>query len=115
MFCFSSRGRHTRCALVTGVQTCALPIYVLYGARVGSAHGLTRPGRRTGLEIGRVWASWPAFRSEEAYVSRSSANAASFATNPSSISRSEERRVEKECVLPCSSRRSPDHKTTNQK
>src|SRR3546814_3139900 len=23
---FSSRGRHTRCALVTGVQTCALPI-----------------------------------------------------------------------------------------
>src|SRR3546814_10721352 len=27
-FCFfSSRRRHTRCALVTGVQTCALPIY----------------------------------------------------------------------------------------
>src|SRR3546814_7867609 len=25
--CFSSRRRHTRCALVTGVQTCALPIY----------------------------------------------------------------------------------------
>src|SRR3546814_8967048 len=25
-FCFSSRRRHTRCALVTGVQTCALPI-----------------------------------------------------------------------------------------
>src|SRR3546814_7545693 len=28
-FFFSSRGRHTRCALVTGVQTCALPIYTL--------------------------------------------------------------------------------------
>src|SRR3546814_8019635 len=27
MFLFSSRRRHTRCALVTGVQTCALPIY----------------------------------------------------------------------------------------
>src|SRR3546814_4492583 len=27
-FCFSSRRRHTRCALVTGVQTCALPIYL---------------------------------------------------------------------------------------
>src|SRR3546814_8114972 len=27
-FCFSSRRRHTRCALVTGVQTCALPICV---------------------------------------------------------------------------------------
>src|SRR3546814_6324699 len=26
LFCFSSRIRHTRCALVTGVQTCALPI-----------------------------------------------------------------------------------------
>src|SRR3546814_14005340 len=25
-FCFSSRRRHTSCALVTGVQTCALPI-----------------------------------------------------------------------------------------
>src|SRR3546814_3057549 len=28
VFFFSSRRRHTRCALVTGVQTCALPIYV---------------------------------------------------------------------------------------
>src|SRR3546814_1443029 len=26
MLFFSSRRRHTRCALVTGVQTCALPI-----------------------------------------------------------------------------------------
>src|SRR3546814_2758382 len=31
-FCcfFSSRRRHTRCALVTGVQTCALPILPRY-------------------------------------------------------------------------------------
>src|SRR3546814_6220023 len=28
-FFFSSRRRHTRCALVTGVQTCALPICTL--------------------------------------------------------------------------------------
>src|SRR3546814_388020 len=28
MFFVSSRGLHTRCALVTGVQTCALPIYI---------------------------------------------------------------------------------------
>src|SRR3546814_6799227 len=27
VYCFSSGRRHTRCALVTGVQTCALPIY----------------------------------------------------------------------------------------
>src|SRR3546814_20619571 len=29
VFFFSSRRRHTRCALVTGVQTCALPIWVI--------------------------------------------------------------------------------------
>src|SRR3546814_5834391 len=28
-FFFSSRRRHTRCALVTGVQTCALPIWTV--------------------------------------------------------------------------------------
>src|SRR3546814_67667 len=28
IFFFSSRRRHTRCALVTGVQTCALPILI---------------------------------------------------------------------------------------
>src|SRR3546814_6244808 len=28
MFFFSSRRRHTSCALVTGVHTCALPIYM---------------------------------------------------------------------------------------
>src|SRR3546814_2825009 len=28
-FLFSSRGRHTICALVTGVQACALPIFVV--------------------------------------------------------------------------------------
>src|SRR3546814_4678651 len=34
-FFFSSRRRHTRCALVTGVQTCALPILptLLQGVR----------------------------------------------------------------------------------
>src|SRR3546814_9669956 len=30
-FFFSSRRRHTRCALVTGVQTCALPISYVSG------------------------------------------------------------------------------------
>src|SRR3546814_2393192 len=28
-FFFSRRRRHTRCALVTGVQTCALPIWLI--------------------------------------------------------------------------------------
>src|SRR3546814_7347552 len=48
-FFFSSRRRHTRCALVTGVQTCALPISLsrknspmvtpVYGARYWSGAG----------------------------------------------------------------------------
>src|SRR3546814_2006128 len=33
-FFFSSRRRHTRCALVTGVQTCALPIYDNFARRL---------------------------------------------------------------------------------
>src|SRR3546814_3902087 len=35
-FFFSSRRRHTRCALVTGVQTCALPIYPAWAAALSS-------------------------------------------------------------------------------
>src|SRR3546814_1234480 len=38
MFFFSSRRRHTRCALVTGVQTCALPIWRIGGAEEGGRH-----------------------------------------------------------------------------
>src|SRR3546814_11800763 len=41
-FFFSSRRRHTRCALVTGVQTCALPIY----AETGAGQGRGTPGQK---------------------------------------------------------------------
>src|SRR3546814_6548994 len=37
-FFFSSRRRHTRCALVTGVQTCALPILDNGGPDATRAH-----------------------------------------------------------------------------
>src|SRR3546814_5997954 len=37
-FFFSSRIRHTSCALVTGVQTCARPIYVVVDADDVEAH-----------------------------------------------------------------------------
>src|SRR3546814_2316886 len=46
-FFFSSRRRHTRCALVTGVQTCALPIYLTVGCYlydVALKQELTRAG-----------------------------------------------------------------------
>src|SRR3546814_2528594 len=43
--CFSSRRRHTRCALVTGVQTCALPIWegALQLAREVLERGVVEP------------------------------------------------------------------------
>src|SRR3546814_2613402 len=43
-FFFSSRRRHTRCALVTGVQTCALPIFLIRGEEAAKLHndGRTR-------------------------------------------------------------------------
>src|SRR3546814_7989756 len=40
---FSSRRRHTRCALVTGVQTCALPILGTIGSyEVGAGIDISR-------------------------------------------------------------------------
>src|SRR3546814_2669729 len=42
VFLFSSRRRHTSCALVTGVQTCALPISVLAKVRSPSLPSLCR-------------------------------------------------------------------------
>src|SRR3546814_10597353 len=45
-FFVSSRRRHTRCALVTGVQTCALPIY-LTGVVSGGAIGYGQMARAT--------------------------------------------------------------------
>src|SRR3546814_2584250 len=44
VFFFSSRRRHTRCALVTGVQTCALPISIPHiRSPQGSARTWTLP------------------------------------------------------------------------
>src|SRR3546814_8606767 len=97
MYCFfSSRRRHTRCALVTGVQTCALPIFF---------EGLLGP-------------AWIAF--EVAYlifvvlilaVFGAAAGAIGAATFgwPEIAGRSEERRVGKEFVSTCRSRWSPYH------
>src|SRR3546814_5793785 len=42
-FFFSSRRRHTRCALVTGVQTCALPISEMRPSGSEIAPGATFP------------------------------------------------------------------------
>src|SRR3546814_19138182 len=44
VFFFSSRRRHTRCALVTGVQTCALPILSWRGADMRPLDLVTESG-----------------------------------------------------------------------
>src|SRR3546814_13373670 len=100
-FFFSSRRRHTRCALVTGVQTCALPI--------SNAWGLLKrrsvSGRR--LMIGRKGCTSTG-QSPIATMSW-----LPTARKPTSSFRSEERRVGKECVSTCRSRWSPYHSTKN--
>src|SRR3546814_8774168 len=55
-FFFSSRRRHTICALVTGVQTCALPIYLRsfevawkYRFFFGGLHHLLRQDEKLAL------------------------------------------------------------------
>ena len=60
-FFFSSRRRHTRCADVTGVQTCALPIFYSTGTAVSlpsgryQLNGLSVPfydeGQRNGFSM----------------------------------------------------------------
>src|SRR3546814_4920034 len=92
VFFFSSRRRHTRCALVTGVQTCALPIYPhpclpLEGEGISSRR--YAPMRFKGPR-------------------RSRPRPCPYRCT-SSPCRSEERRVGKECVSTCRSRWSPYH------
>src|SRR3546814_6346770 len=64
---FSSRRRHTRCALVTGVQTCALPICLLENlltsrrtgfAAAKSSPVFTRP-REESVRLMRRWGQGP--------------------------------------------------------
>src|SRR3546814_9513515 len=47
LFIFSRRRRHTRCSLVTGVQTCALPI-----CHAAAARGQPEPCERAEDDIG---------------------------------------------------------------
>src|SRR3546814_9748202 len=91
VFFFSSRRRHTRCALVTGVQTCALPIYLRYiwplprnlQGLLESYDQVIVPEMNNGQLVNLLRAQY--------------------------LVRSEERRVGKECVSTCRSRWSPYH------
>src|SRR3546814_3673297 len=59
-FFFSSRRRHTRCALVTGVQTCALPISTpsCWTAPRHSAGGCSLPAAAAIERCRRGYPSW---------------------------------------------------------
>src|SRR3546814_10579929 len=57
VFFFSSRRRHTSCALVTGVQTCALPIFALY-ADVSRIDPVRHAGFLPALVVDRRQQQW---------------------------------------------------------
>src|SRR3546814_8518922 len=116
LFFFSSRRRHTSSALVTGVQTCALPIYVVRMVREYEKRGVAgihiedqgfpkRCGHLDNKEIiplddylAKIRAAVEARRSKDfVIIARTDARA-----------RSEERRGGKGWVSPCRSRWSGD-------
>src|SRR3546814_8862149 len=100
-FFFSSRRRHTRCALVTGVQTCALPISSLGSCRLSQAVTLDgMPSRGVSVGAGLAYAG-DAGNTAQIEESRMAEG--------HTYLRSEERRVGKECVSTCRSRWSPYH------
>src|SRR3546814_4107222 len=113
MFFFSSRRRHTRCALVTGVQTCALPIWL------GDGRQALALAQQLGLPeiVGRVLAARGVLPEEaerflnptlRAYLPDPSTfqdmdRAAARLCRAIEAGRSEERRVGKEWVITCKS------------
>src|SRR3546814_13199070 len=52
--CFSSRRRHTRCALVTGVQTCALPISARWRSKSRPATTWPAPSKASRRQFIRI-------------------------------------------------------------
>src|SRR3546814_13598586 len=99
-FCFSSRRRHTSCALVTGVQTCALPIscLFLFSPPPGEANRDSRKVR-------------PTFHPPPG----STENFLEACVSRKALARSEERRGGKECVSTCSSGWSASHYKKHQR
>src|SRR3546814_9280247 len=94
-FFFASRRRHTRCALVTGVQTCALPISAIINLCVNSRDAMPMGGKLT-IETANA-------HLDDAYAAAHN----DVLAGQYVMVRSEERRVGNACVSTCSSRWSP--------
>src|SRR3546814_8367752 len=67
MFFFSSRRRHTRCSLVTGVQTCALPILAQADICLGIFGGGGKASRVLPFKMYLAMAAGKAIITQEAY------------------------------------------------
>src|SRR3546814_16886723 len=106
---FSSRRRHTRCALVTGVQTCALPILFYIDVNVNIF--LMQLGRARTLSLQKPFAL-SLSKGRSSFSGIKEKNGASTGSARTDL-RSEERRVGKECVSTCRSRWSPYHYKKN--
>src|SRR3546814_18146665 len=122
-FFVSSRRRHTRCALVTGVQTCALPILFKKQAnhrRNSNAVCKCRPCALVGFLLYKfksyrccrcLLSSLISTLTNE--VAESPTRTIWFASLQGHSIRSEERRVGTECVSTCGSRWALYHEKTN--
>src|SRR3546814_2851128 len=104
VFVFSSRRRHTRCALVTGVQTCALPISDILTGGNGTDTAIYS-GSPAGVDVNLASGTGHGGDAEgDTLTGVENVTGSNF-----NDTRSEERRVGEECVSKCRSRRSPYH------
>src|SRR3546814_9317130 len=110
LFFFTSRRRHTICALVTGVQTCALPIYLDAVEALGDTdkqwlHDVVRRhAEETASTVAeKLLAEW------DTAVERFSKIIPRTYKAVLAAKRSDERRVGTECVSMCRSRCCPFH------
>src|SRR3546814_11424178 len=131
LFFFSSRRRHTRCALVTGVQTCALPISSISYIKTSLGHKTHNKNIRIRTHPHHSPSPCYAASNAEFRVSRVHLDGhrdklphhrivslrdrhkrcplAHHVCSLRECDRSEERRGGKECVSTCRSRWSPYH------
>src|SRR3546814_13239178 len=124
VFFFSSRRRHTRCALVTGVQTCALPISLrdVEYLRIDRERFPRRIQQNGKIPFAFEDSAIPVKSTMHAHVAgllvrkhfvdERGEHFRVLVMHPAQFSaalRSEERRVGKECVSTCRSRWTPYH------
>src|SRR3546814_17629090 len=108
-------GRHTRCALVTGVQTCALPICYRVG-RASLCNGieeqrLLKPRRKVRIEFERTAreVQSPAVTDEEQDIAYPADHIAAVRIEFVALQGQVERREGNEGLSTCISRRWPIH------